>query len=189
MKACLYTIVLIFIIGVSGCYAPKTMRPPLRVSPSSDYYFNKYRYHYIESFAVTEVTDPRTKAEIRAILGPPHIRRMYNIEWIYVGFWHPGGTLLRFRFRDEDIVYWCLDRVYDEDDYVWLIPELIESLRDTDADICERAFQKLLNLLQTPTATSGVYRGTPFDPENERRDYEVWCRWWEDPEIQFLREE
>ena len=183
-----YTIGLIFIIGVSGCSAPKAVSKPLRVSSFSDYYFKKHGYHSVESFSVAYVVDPRTKAEIRAILGPPHIRRMYNIEWIYVGGWNPGGTLLRFRFRDENIVYWCLDRVYDEDDYVWLIPELIESLRDKDADIRERAFEKLLDLLQTPTATSGVHRGTPFDPENERRDYELWRRWWEDPEIQFLRE-
>ena len=181
MKGCFYTIGLMFIIGVSGCSAPKSVSLPLRVSPFSDYYFKTYGYHSVESFAATEVIDPRTKKEIRAILGPPHIRRMYNSEWIYVGFWYPAGTLLRFRFR-EDIVYWCLERVYDGNDYAWLIPELIESLRDTDADIRERAFQKLLDLLQTPTSTAGVYSGTPFDPENERRDYEGWRRWWEDPE-------
>ena len=177
-------------IGVSGCSAPKAVSHPLRVSPVSDYYFNKHGYHSIESFAVAGVAYTRNKAEIRAILGPPAIRRMYNTEWIYVGFWNPTGILLRFRFR-EDVVYWCLERVYDEDDYTWLIPELIESLRDTDADIRERAFQKLLDLLQTPIETSNPnpYQGTPFEHDKERRDYEVWRRWWEDPEIQFLREE
>ena len=190
MKGCLYTMGLIFIIGVSGCSAPKTVSQPVRVSPVSGYYFKKHGYHSVESFAVAGVAYTRNKAEIRAILGPPHIRRMYNTEWIYVGFWNPTGILLRFRFR-EDVVYWCLERVYDEDDYAWLIPELIESLRDTDADIRERAFEKLLDLLQTPIETSNPnpYQGTPFEHDKERRDYEVWRRWWEDPEIQFLREE
>lgn len=170
-------------IVVSGCSAPKAVRQPVRISPFSDYYFKKYGYFSVESFSVADVIDPRNKEEIRALLGPPHIRRLFNTEWVYVGFWYPVGVLLKFGFREEQ-VYWCMERVYDENDYAWLIPELIESLRDTDADIRERAFQKLLDLLQTPTATANAYQGLPFEHEKETRDYEVWRRWWEDLGIQ-----
>lgn len=120
----------------------------------------------------------KTKAKLRMKFHAPPIDE--GDVWYYFDGSAPGGIVMTLKFNAFSEVSFYSEQPYDEGDYIYFLPKLINSLRSSDASVRERGMARLGYLVGETVYMSATPQPDLWDPiPFGNPSAAAWQSWWD----------